>query len=188
MTTTPNTHTPAPPNIHEVLEQLPGLNGEHAPLQVLGTLQYGSSIDGFIDYWSRFKSTSVLSALEQEMIILRMAYLIQAPYVWAHHIEPLRLAGAEPWHRERVTSLTHQPLETRLDALLQLVDDVVANAQISKKIMDTPLLEPPDLIDALQLISQYYLFSLTTKSFELEVEFEEHADDRLPPLTSTTPN
>ena len=93
--------------------------------------------------------TSRLPARDRELLILRTAWLCQAEYEWAQHVQIGLKAGLERNEIDRVKRGADDPDWAAFDAtLLQAADELHAQQRIS----DTTWLELSTIYDQLQLM------------------------------------
>ncbi len=160
----------------EILKRIPGdgLKGKYAPVNVLGNLMYNPETLGqFLDYWVTSKLKMGFSVREQELVILRMAYLYSCNYVWQHHIpvavefgvNETELAGL----KEEKIPAVYSPREY---AILVLTDEMMNQRNVSDASWQAckPFLSDSEMIDLISLISQYVLFALTNNVMRVQVE------------------
>jgi 4-carboxymuconolactone decarboxylase len=160
----------------KTLERLPGagLKGLYTPVNVFGTLMYNPRTMGsFLDYWVTSKLEMGLSGREQELIILRMAFLYRCNYVWKHHIPAAKEFGANDTEIDAVkTSPLPSVFSVREYALLMLTDEMVEYRTIRNEAWTkwNGDLKSSDLIDLVSIVSQYVFFSLLNNSIQIELE------------------
>jgi len=160
----------------KTLERLPGagLKGVYTPVNVFGTLMYGTKTMGsFLDYWVTSKLEMGLSGREQELVILRMGYLYDCNYVWKHHVPVAREYGVSDNELEAVkTSPVPSLFSAREYALLMLTDEMVEHRTIRDDAWSkwSGELDKSEMVDLISLISQYVLFALINNAIQIEIE------------------
>lgn len=169
----------------ETLDRIPGkgLKGEHAPVHVLGTLMHGpATLEGFLRWWVDAKLEMAFTVREQELVILRMGALFDCDYVWRHHVVVGREFGIDGDEMDRVRTgdLADWP-SPRERALLALTDEMVEHRTVRDDVMRDhgAHLSTREMVELIQLISQYVVFALTNNVFRVALE---PALDVVPPL------
>lgn len=151
-----------------------GLKGKYAPVHVLGTLMHNPRTMGpFLDYWVTSKLEMAYSVREQELVILRMGFLYNCPYVWKHHVPVAREFGVTEEELTAVKSkeIPH-PFSPRENALLRLTDELVEHQTIRDEAWAAwaSLLQPGEVVDLISLVSQYVLFALVNNAVRVRLE------------------
>lgn len=165
-------------NCADAFSLLPGtaLEGKNAPVNVFGQLMTSPDVSNlFIPYWAASKTALALSVREQELIILRSAFLFQCDYVWGHHVPVIKEAGATD---EEITRVT-QPIATagwseKEAALLMMTDQLFSHANITNELWDEIKRHYSDaqLVDIIMVCSQYLLFNSVNNVFGLQLEHD----------------
>ena len=151
-----------------------GLKGKYAPVHVLGTLMHNPRTMGpFLEYWVSSKLEMAYTVREQELVILRMGYLYNCPYVWKHHVPVAREFGVTEAELAAVKNkeIPH-PFSDRENALLRLTDELVEQRTIRREAWQTwaTLLQPGEIVDLISLVSQYVLFALVNNAVQVRLE------------------
>ena len=161
----------------DILSKIPGegLKGKGFPANVLGEIMHNpNTIELFLDYWVSSKSQMLLSIREQEIVILRVAYLYSSDYVWKHHVsvgtefgiskDELRLICCD-----EVTDAfdSHREL-----ALLHFTEELVNKRTIRFKVWHQykQYLSDQEVVDLISLVSQYVFFALMNNALQVQVE------------------
>lgn len=134
------------PEIMRTIAHLPGLYAAHSSVG-LHLLQAGT-----------------LSIRERELGILRIAWLVQAPYEWGEHVLVARRVGfTDEDIKAVIAGPTEGPLNSHETAILQAVDELYIDAMISDATWDQlstnwttqQLMEFPVLIGQYQAVAYY---------------------------------
>ena len=160
----------------DILDTLPGdgLKGQNAPVNVMGTLMRQPELVGdFLRYWVKTKTAANLTAAEQELVILRLAWHYGSDYVWGHHLPPGKEAGVKRAKKMRVAG--PGPLEgfgDRADALLAATDQLVVDRALDDPMYErlADLFTEEERLEFLHLFTQYVFFSLVNNTFRVELE------------------
>ncbi len=159
-----------------ILARIPGdgLKGRGFPRNVLGELMHNPETFGpFLEYWVSCKEKMGLSVREQELVILRMAHLYRSNYVWKHHVPLAREFGVSEAELSALAGIVPSPLFSRREcALLVLTDELVEARTIRASVWEAwaTVLKPSELIDLINLVSQYVLFALTNNALQVQIE------------------
>lgn len=168
-----------------ILDRIPGdgLKGEGFPRNVLGVIMHSAETFGpFLDYWVTCKQAMSLSVREQELVILRMASLFRAEYVWKHHVPVAAEFGISEAEMNAVKAGRDLGgFAPRERALLVLTDEMVEQRTVRADVWAThkEAVGDRDVVDLVHLVSQYVLFSLMNNAMQVQIE---PALDGVPPL------
>lgn len=164
------------PEQEQILARIPGngLKGEHAPVNVLGTLLHApSTLTGFLDWWVAGKQKMRFSVREQELVILRMGALYRSEYVWRHHVVVGREFGVDEAQMDAIRAGDYRVFAAARDRLLlELVDELVERRDLSDAAWARcrGVLDAEEVLELIALVSQYVLFALTNNSFRVALE------------------
>jgi 4-carboxymuconolactone decarboxylase len=159
-----------------ILDRIPGngLKGEHAPVNVLGTLlRAPSTLTEFLDWWVAGKQRMRLSVREQELVILRMGVLYGSEYVWRHHVVVGREFGVDDCELDALREGRFEVFdEPRERAYLELTDELVERRDVDDATWERvhAVLDDEQVLELIGLVSQYVLFALTNKVFRVALE------------------
>lgn len=158
-----------------ILQRIPGdgLKGRGFPRNVLGTIMHNPDTLGpFLDYWVTSKLKMGLSVREQELVILRMACLFRAGYVWQHHVPVGREFGIDDQELDAVHAADYAGFIPRERALLALTDELVEERTVRASAWQAhkPALADRDIVDLVSLVSQYVFFALMNNAMQVQVE------------------
>lgn len=139
-----------------------GLQAHHPPLtgaynQLIGHLLYASTI----------------TARQRELLVLRVAALRDAHYLWEQHAESAGDAGIAGTEVERVESGPEaegwSPVEA---ALLRAADELVQNARIADAtwVILAGELDTQQLMDVVFTVGAYDLLAMALRTFEIELD------------------
>lgn len=173
---TPKSVDDMKPEWLDILKRIPGngLKGKYAPVNVLGCLMYNPDTLGqFLDYWVTSKLKMGFTVREQELIILRMAYLYDCNYVWKHHVPVAEEFGVTENELVAAKSVVIPDVfSPREHALLALTDEMMNKRDVSKEswIRYKVYISDSEMIDLISIISQYVLFALTNNVMRVKVE------------------
>jgi len=112
--------------------------------------------------------TSTLPARDRELLILRTAWLCQAEYEWAQHVEIARKAGvADADIRRCRDGATASGWSTTDAALISAADELHADQRISDTTWSALALhyDTLQLMDVVFAVGQYTLIAMALKSF-----------------------
>ncbi len=160
----------------EILKKLPeeGLKGKFAPVNILGTLAKSSEYFGpFLEWWIASKLHVKLDLRIQEMIILRIAYLKKADYVWGHNLPIAISAGFTEDEAKRLCLRRLDDQWQELDlAILQAVDELMQMCNISQELWQNLIryLDEHQIVDIITLVSQYFMLASMNNSFGVRLE------------------
>jgi len=164
------------PEWKEILKRIPGdgLKGKYAPVNVLGCLMFNPDTLGqFLDYWVTSKLKMGLTVREQELVILRMAFLYDCDYVWRHHVPVGTEFGI---NKDELKALKTKDVPAvfneRESALLTLTDEMMNQRDVSRASWDKykPILSDMEMVDLISLVSQYVLYALTNNVMRTQIE------------------
>lgn len=166
----------------DLFKDLPNLslNKEDSPVNVFGVVVQNPELAKyFIPYWVKSKTLLHLTVREQELIILRMAWLYKCDYVWGHHDPIMRKEMDEK-------KILQIPLGEKGDwdekdkALLRATDSLVKKANLTKR--DWSRLKKHynevQILDIITVVSQYVFFAAVNNTFGVKLETD--ALPRLP--------
>lgn len=158
-----------------ILDRIPGdgLKGAGFPHHVLGTLMHSPDTFGeFMQYWVTCKQQMRLSVREQELVILRMAVLFRAGYVWKHHVPVGREFGIDDAELDAVRRGDTAAFGEREAALLTLTDEMVEHRTVRREVWDrcAGALDAVDVVDLVSLVAQYVLFALMNNVAQVQIE------------------
>lgn len=157
------------------LSRIPGdgLKGSGFPRNVLGVLMHSPDTLGtFLEYWVTGKEKMGLTVREQELVILRMGCLYRSNYVWKHHVLVAREFGVGDAELDGVRRGVYDGFIEREQALLALTDEMVDLRTVTPASWARcrPVLRDVDLVDLIELVSQYVLFALANNVMQCQIE------------------
>ncbi len=163
------------PEWKATLDRIPGagLKGSGFPGYVLGELMRSPKLFGpFLEWWVAAKSAMNLSKREQELVILRMGRLYSSDYVWKHHLLTAREFGAKPEEIAALSQGRFDMFSKRERAILTLAEAMICDRYVSNEIWETHgrQLAPEEVVDLINLVSQYVLFALVNNVFQVPLE------------------
>lgn len=157
-----------------LMKDLPNLSfaGEDAPVNAFGVVVQNPELAKlFIPYWVKSKTLLHLTVREQELIILRMAWLYKCDYIWGHHEPIMRKEMAEK-------QILQIPLGNKGEwdekdkALLRATDSLVKKANLTKR--DWSRLKKyyseVQILDIITVVSQYVFFAAMNNTFGIKLE------------------
>ena len=158
-----------------ILHRIPGdgLKGCGFPRNVLGTIMHNPDTLGpFLDCWVTSKLKLGLSVREQELVILRMACLFRAAYVWKHHVPVGREFGIDERELGAVHAADYASFNPRERALLALTDELIEERTVRAAVWAAhkPALSDRDMVDLVLLVSHYVFFALVNNAMQVQVE------------------
>ena len=127
---------------------------------------------------------STITTRQRELLILRVAHLRGAAYLWAQHVYQAGVAGVAPEEVARVRlgpdAEGWAPLES---ALLASVDELIADACIGEATYSAleEELETQQLMDVVFIVGTYDTFAMAMRTFGVEL------DDDLQPYIQRVP-
>jgi alkylhydroperoxidase family enzyme len=110
---------------------------------------------------------------DRELLILRVAWLCQEEYEWAHHVEAARQAGLSSEQVDAVPSGGHHPVWNKFDAaLLNLVDDLHSShgASDATWVALAEVYDEKQLIEAVAVVGMYTATVYLLKSCGVTLE------------------
>jgi len=159
----------APPEVREVLEQIPPLN----------IFRMMANADTAFRPWIRWGGTLLrdlqLDPLLRELAILRVARLTpHAEYEWVQHVPIARYVGAD---EDQVAALERDDPEAACftDAqrvVLAFTTEVVRAARASQSTFEAlaRLLSPREVVELLMVIGQYMMVARVMATTEMELD------------------
>jgi alkylhydroperoxidase family enzyme len=129
----------------------------------------------FVPYWAASKTALDLSVREQELIILRSAFLFQCDYVWGHHVPVIKEVGVGDEEIEKITKPIDSAGWSAKDAaLLKMTDQIFSKANITENMWGEIKQHYSDaqLVDIIMVCSQYLLFNSVNNVFGLPLEHD----------------
>jgi alkylhydroperoxidase family enzyme len=112
----------------------------------------------------------LLSDREQELVILRTAWLCQVPFIWGEHVRLAKAAGMTPDEIERVTvGSSAEGWSEHERALLRAAEELRAEAMISDETWATlaRTFDAARLIEVPALIGQYQTLGYIQNSLRI---------------------
>ena len=123
-----------------------------------GRLRHPGLFARQVDISSELLGRGALSARDRELLVLRVAWLCQAPFEWGEHVHIAKTAGISGEEIERITQDVNAPGWSEHDrALLRAVDELRADAMISDATWATleRRYDARQLIELVIVIGQY---------------------------------
>lgn len=161
-----------------LFKDLPNLSlqGADAPVNAFGVVVQNPELAKlFIPYWVKSKTLLHLSVREQEMIILRMAWLYKCDYIWGHHEPIIRKEGMGEHQILQIPLGDKGEWDDKDKALLRAVDCLVKKANLGKR--DWARLKKHynevQILDMITVISQYVFFAAMNNTFGIRLETEQ---------------
>ena len=114
-----------------------------------------------------------LSARERELVVLRVAWLWQAPYEWGEHVKLAKAAGVSSEEIERVIEGASAPTWNEHEAaLLRAVDELKREAMISDETWATlaKRLDEKQLFELPVLVGQFTNVAFFQNALRLRLE------------------
>ncbi len=160
----------------KVFEEIPGLSleGENAPLNVVGTLIKSPKIaELFVPFWGKSKHELNLSIREQELIILKTACFFGCDYVWGHHVPIAKQADVTDEEIAQVPlPVKDQNLPLKDKVLIKMVESVLKKANLSDEEFEEIVkhFDEAQILDIIMVISHYLVFNSVNNIFGVELE------------------
>jgi len=158
----------------DLFKDLPNLSltKEDSPVNVFGVVVQNPELAKyFIPYWVKSKTLLNLSVREQELIILRMAYLYKCDYVWGHH-DPIMRKEMDEKQILQIPMGDKGEWDDKDRALLRATDSLVKKANLTKR--DWSRLKKyyseVQILDIITVVSQYVFFAAVNNTFGVRLE------------------
>ena len=148
------------------------------PLASLNVARTIAQNPGLLEAWGGFASYILgpdlsITPRERELAILRVGWIQQAEYEWAHHVALAKGIGMTPEDIEAVKEGPGSEYWQGLDQLiLQAVDDIQADSEISAASWQGLKEHYSDqqMLDLLFTIGQYTMVCIALKSMNVQLE------------------
>lgn len=157
-----------------VLDDMMG-SAEREPLALFRTIAHNRELArAFTAFGGYFLRRGLLSARERELVILRVCALTGAEYEWGVHARIFaRRAGIDD--ADLAATIEGQAMtgwSEREQAAVEAVEGLVRSAEWESKTRERllALLEPPELLEYLFLVSHYRGIATVIRSLGVELE------------------
>lgn len=143
----------------------------------LGILAHHPALtEAWLQFTAHILRASTLTERHRELLILRVAVLLQAQYQWVEHVAVARRCGLDGEDVARVAYGPEAPHWEPLDrALLRSVDELIADGLISDETWSVLArhLDTPQLLDVIFTVGAYETNSWMGRSFGVELDDDE---------------
>ncbi len=163
-----------PGSLNFVLKQWQEETGDFRGRSILGFLaNYPALAKAFLTLNKHVAADTLLNSREKELVILRTTWLRKADNEFAQHIILGKRFGLTNEEIEAVIYGSQQDHWSALDkALLQAVDDLVANDRVSRETMLALKAHYNDqeIMDVIFLVGSYSLLGSAVNSFDIPLD------------------
>lgn len=150
------------------------INADGSIMNLYGTLITHPGLYGPRLTFGRYiQREGLLDPKTREMLILRTAVLLDAPYEWAHHADPAKAAGLTDAQLSDIvagpTAAGWSPAER---AVLQAADDLRREAFITQPVWDelSKSYDTKQMVEIIYTVGAYTMTAAALNSFGVQVE------------------